>query len=224
MLDTDVIKDIRFVSHHFSNDANGKMLLGMLFVFSKHYSDDLSSKVKRGVRGNLRDYKSGGTPKHGYIRDNEGIYRIDGKNFEIIQRAWQMRANGENIQMICDFINEQGYQKFFKKEDKGHQTFVMTDSVLSNLFKDTFYFGELVQSDEVIDLVKAPVPFEPMIDRDTYFRAKSMAELTNVPAKVVSLYCHYATWCIARFVSLTDQCRLVVQEDEMELLAYITDA
>lgn len=39
------------------------------------------------ARGNLRDYKSGGTPKHGYIRDNEGIYRIDGKNFEIIQRA-----------------------------------------------------------------------------------------------------------------------------------------
>ena len=42
----------------------------------------------------------------------------------------------------------------------------------SNLFKDTFYYGELVQSDEVIDLVKAPVPFEPMIDRDTYFRAQ----------------------------------------------------
>lgn len=37
MLDTDVIKDIRFVSHQFSNDANGKMLLGMLFVFSKHF-------------------------------------------------------------------------------------------------------------------------------------------------------------------------------------------
>jgi site-specific DNA recombinase len=183
MLDTDVIKDIRFVSHQFSNDANGKMLLGMLFVFSKHYSDDLSSKVKRGVRGNLRDYKSGGTPKHGYIRDNEGIYRIDGKNFVIIQRAWQMRANGENIQVICDFINEQGYQKFFKKEDKGHQIFVMTDSVLSNLFKDTFYYGELVQSDEVIDLVKAPVPFEPMIDRDTYFRTQEYGRTNQRTSK-----------------------------------------
>lgn len=172
MLDTNVIKDIRFVSHQFSNDANGKMLLGMLFVFSKHYSDDLSSKVTRGVRGNLRDYKSGGTPKHGYIRDDDGIYRPDGKNFEIIQRAWQMRADGEHIQVICDYINEQGYQKFFKKDNKGHQIFRMTDSVLSNLFRDTFYYGELVQSDQVVDLVAAPVPFEPMIDRDTYFRVQ----------------------------------------------------
>lgn len=116
MLDTNVIKDIRFVSHQFSNDANGKMLLGMLFVFSKHYSDDLSSKVTRGVRGNLRDYKSGGTPKHGYVRDDDGVYRPDGKNFEIIQRAWHMRASGEHMQVICDYINEQGYQKFFKKD------------------------------------------------------------------------------------------------------------
>lgn len=33
VLDTDVVKDIRFMSHQFSNDANGKILLGMLFVF-----------------------------------------------------------------------------------------------------------------------------------------------------------------------------------------------
>lgn len=82
MLDTDVIKDIQFVSHQFSNDANGKMLLGMLFVFSKHYSDDLSSKVTRGNRGNLRDLKSCGTSKHGYIRDDEDIYRTDGDDFK----------------------------------------------------------------------------------------------------------------------------------------------
>lgn len=176
MLDTNVVQDIRFVSHQFSNDANGKMLLGMLFVFSKHYSDDLSTKVTRGVRGNLRDYKSGGTPKHGYIRDDEGIYREDGINFEIIQRAWHMRANGEHIQAICDFINEQGYKKYFKKDNKGHQVFRMTDSVLSNLFKDTFYYGELVQSDQTVDLVQAPVPFTPMIDRNLYFRVQEFGK------------------------------------------------
>ena len=109
MLDTNAVKDIRFVSHQFSNDANGKMLLGMLFVFSKHYSDDLSAKVGRGVKGNLRDYKSGGTPKHGYIRDKEGVYRKDGVNFDIIQKAWYLRADGVSQQEICDYINSQGY-------------------------------------------------------------------------------------------------------------------
>lgn len=179
MLDTSVIKDIRFVSHQFSNDANGKMLLGMLFVFSKHYSDDLSTKVRRGVRGNLREHKSGGTPKHGYIRDDEGIYRTDGDNFKIMQRAWEMRANGKTIQDVCDYINSQGYQKFFKKDDKGHQPFVMTDSVLSNIFKDTFYMGKLVQAGQVVDLVEAPVPFEAMISPEIYFRVQEFGRLNR---------------------------------------------
>jgi len=198
MLDTDVIKDIRFVSHQFSNDANGKMLLGMLFVFSKHYSDDLSSKVTRGVRGNLRDYKSGGTPKHGYIRDDDGVYHTDGDNFEIIKEAWHMRAAGQHIQAICDYINAQGYKKFFKKDGKGHQVFRMTDSVLSNLFRDTFYYGELVQSGQIVDLVNAPVHFEPMIDKDTYFRAQEFGKLNRrtskgrkpfLPLRYMVLYC-----------------------------------
>lgn len=182
MLDTDIIKDIRFVSHQFSNDANGKMLLGMLFVFSKHYSDDLSSKVTRGVRGNLRDYKSGGTPKHGYIRDTEGIYRKDGDNFTIIQTAWHMRAKGVNQQEICDYINSQGYQKFIAKRG-GHITFTMTDSTLSNLFKDTFYYGELNQAGQTIDLVTAPVPFEPMIDQDTFFMVQELSRTRRRASK-----------------------------------------
>ncbi len=174
MLDTDVIKDIRFVSHQFSNDANGKMLLGMLFVFSKHYSDDLSTKVTRGVRGNLRDYKSGGTPKHGYIRDIEGVYRNDGDNFTIIQKAWHMRLQGVNQQEICDYINSQGYKKHIARRG-GQVTFKMNDSTLSNIFKDTFYFGELVQAGQVVDLVAAPVPFEPMVDRDMFFQVQELS-------------------------------------------------
>src|SRR5665213_1284406 len=76
MLDTGRLKDIRFHSHQFSNDANGKMLLGMLFVFSKQYSDDLSDKVNRGVQGNLSEGKSAGTPKLGYTRDEvTGLYK-----------------------------------------------------------------------------------------------------------------------------------------------------
>ena len=183
MLDVNVIKDIRFVSHQFSNDANGKMLLGMLFVFSKHYSDDLSSKVTRGVRGNLRDYKSGGTPKHGYIRDSEGIYRKDGVNFAIIQEAWRMRAQGKSQQDICDYINAQGYEKHIAVRG-GHVKFVMNDSTLSNVFKDSFYYGELNQAGRTVDLVAAPVPFEPMIDRELFFMVQELSKSRRRTSKL----------------------------------------
>lgn len=39
MIDEEEIKDLKFVTHHFTKDANGKMLLGMSFVLSKQYSD-----------------------------------------------------------------------------------------------------------------------------------------------------------------------------------------
>lgn len=202
MLDTSVIKDIRFVSHQFSNDANGKMLLGMLFVFSKHYSDDLSTKVSRGVKGNLREYKSGGTPKHGYIRDNEGVYRKDGKNFDIIQEAWRMRVEGVSQQEICDYINSQGYQKFIAKQG-GHVVFKMTDSTLSNMFKDTFYYGELVQAGQVVDLVEAPVPFEPMIDRETFFKVRELSSGRRRRSKL-----NRTTFLPARYMVFCDVCKL----------------
>jgi site-specific DNA recombinase len=32
MLDQEILKDLKFVSHHFTNDPNGKMLLGMAFA------------------------------------------------------------------------------------------------------------------------------------------------------------------------------------------------
>ena len=84
-----ILQDLRLHSHQFSNDANGKMLLGMLFVFSKQYSDDLSAKVTRGVRGNFGEGKSSGQPKFGYDRSTEtGLYTPN-DFFSLVQSAWQ---------------------------------------------------------------------------------------------------------------------------------------
>lgn len=173
-LDTGTLKDLRFHSHQFSNDANGKMLLGMLFVFAKHYSDDLSMKVSRGTKKNLREGKSGGTPKHGYIRDEEGIYRADKatKNFQLMQEAWQMKANGISNDEIAEHLNQHGYQKFVKRGG-GNVDTKMTKQILSKVFNDTFYFGVLNQAGQSIDLrIVAIVPFEPMIDEEVFYKAQ----------------------------------------------------
>jgi site-specific DNA recombinase len=101
MLDEGVLKDIRFHSHQFSNDANGKMLLGMLFVFSKQYSDDLSDKVSRGVQGNLEEGKSSGAPKLGYTRNEvTGLYEPN-EFFDYVKQAWERRLTGELRSCHC---------------------------------------------------------------------------------------------------------------------------
>ncbi len=106
MVDTGIIKDFKYVTHPFERSANGLMLLGMSFVLSKQYSDDLSQKVTRGVRRSFEEGKSP-APKHGYIRDEQGMYQPDGKNFDLICEAWEMRRQGTSLEQIVDYMNKQ---------------------------------------------------------------------------------------------------------------------
>ena len=168
MLDRGKLLDLRFHSHQFDNSANGKMMLGMLFVFAKHYSDDLSDKVKRGVTNKANEGMSGGVPKHGYIQD-KGLYRIDdyNGNHDLIKATWEMRKNNTPLPKIADYLNSNNYCKYYTIDD-GYRKINVTPSVLSKMFADPFYYGKLVQGEQVVDMRTLPVGFVPMIDEDTY--------------------------------------------------------
>ncbi|MCA9340334.1 MAG: recombinase family protein [Candidatus Saccharibacteria bacterium] len=118
MLDKELLRDLKFHSHAFDNSSNGKMMLSMLFVFAKHYSDDLSDKVKRGVRNRAGEGKSGGTPKHGY-KQVQGIYSVDthNNNHELIKTAWHMRAEGTALPEIAKYLNDNQYSKYYTTDD-----------------------------------------------------------------------------------------------------------
>jgi len=142
MIDEEEIKDLKFVTHHFTKDANGKMLLGMSFVLSKQYSDDLSQKVTRGVRRNFAEGKSA-IPKHGYIRTEEGYYKPDGKNFELICTAWELRSKGESLEDITKFMNDNNYSKVIKRTGRKVDD---EEKVLSYQLKP--HFAEMLKSKE----------------------------------------------------------------------------
>lgn len=177
MVDTGVIKDLKFVTHHFTPDANGKMLLGMAFVLSKQYSDKLSQDVTRGVKRGFQEGKSAGTPKHGYIRDENGIYRPDGKNFGLICEAWKMRKEGKSLNAIAQHMDSKGYARIYKdKAEKAGKKVLMTDKILSDrVFPEPFYYGVLIQKGKQIDLRTVPgYDFKPATDEKTYNYVQSL--------------------------------------------------
>ncbi len=183
MVDENIIKDMKFVTHHFTSDANGKMLLGMAFVLSKQYSDKLSQDVTRGVIKGLKEGKSAGTPKHGYIRTEEGIYRPDGKNFELISEAWIMRKDGKSLKTIATHMNKQGYARVYKdKAEKAGKKVFMSDKILSDrVFDDPFFYGILIQKGKSIDLRDLPnYNFSPATDEDTYNYVQSLSGRRSV--------------------------------------------
>lgn len=169
MLDDHTLKDLRFYSHEFSNDANGKMLLGMLFVFSKQYSDDLSAKVRRGVTNNFDEGKSSGTPKWGYTRsDITGLYEPN-EYYEIVQEAWHRRANGATNKEIYEFLLEGGVNRKTKinKKNKRARVIYPTEKGVGTMFGDPFYYGVLIQAQQTVDL-REVYQFEPMVDQALY--------------------------------------------------------
>lgn len=178
MIDEGILQDLRFVTHYFTNDANGKMLLGMAFVLSKHYSDDLSQKVTRGVRRGFAEGKSSGTPKAGYIRNEDGFYRPDGKNFELVCDAWQMRKNHENYRNIAAYMNENGYGRKIKgtKAKRSGQVITMDWRRLTPLFSDPFYYGVLLQKGKNVDLREVPgYNFIPAVSEEDWQAVQALS-------------------------------------------------
>ncbi len=169
LIDENVIKDLKFVTHFFTRDANGKMLLGMSFVLSKQYSDDLSQKVTRGVRSRFSEGKVP-TPKYGYINE-KGIYEPDGKNFELICGAWQKRKRGNSIESISDWLNREGLYRIVKKTG---QKLGMSTQKLSEIFEDSFYYGVLVQAKQQVDL-REIYDFQPAVSEEDYNIVQSLS-------------------------------------------------
>lgn len=166
MIDEDEIADLKFVTHYFTKDANGLMLLGMALVLSKQYSDDLSQKVNRGNRISFEEGKAW-APKHGYIVNENHQYMPDGKNFDLICEAWKMRRDGEALEKIAKYMNDSGYARVVKKSKAKIR---MTADILSTqVFVNPFYYGILIseKTGNQVDL-REQYDFVPATDEETY--------------------------------------------------------
>ncbi len=176
LLDDGKIKDLQFPTHHFTNDPSGKLMLGIMFSFSKHFADDLSRKVKTGVSGNLEDGKSGGQPKWGYDREDDGYYRPN-EWFDVIQEAWYMRAKGATNKTVLEYLLEKEYHRQTKitRKNKKIRKILPTEKSVGQMFRDPFYFGMLEQTNQTIDIRTIQLDFEPMIDEETYNQVQALA-------------------------------------------------
>lgn len=175
LVDDGTIQDLKFVTHFFTNDASGKMLLGISFVMADYYSRNLSQNVTRGVRKGLKEGKSAGTPMHGYIRSEDGIYRPDNENdsqnFDLICEAWRMRKDGKSLEAIAKYMNDKGYARIYKEgAEKAGKKVLMSDKILSDrVLPNPFYYGVLIQKGKAVDLRELEgYDFEPATDEETY--------------------------------------------------------
>lgn len=168
MVDRGILKDLRLAKATFENTPNGKMILGINFVLSKHYSDHLSESVLRGNKSSTEKGKILNQMVHGYqIVEGERWIIPDGKNFDILQRAFRMRIDeNKSLREIADFINSTGYKAY--RISKGHYAYKFDTDDVSKLLKRPLYAGVHTYGKEIVDMRQVDANFVSMITEDEY--------------------------------------------------------
>jgi site-specific DNA recombinase len=176
LLDRSVIKDLKFPSHTFVNDASGKMLLGIVFVMAKQYSEQLSADIKRG---NDKSVEAGlyiNKPKHGYIKDNNQRLQPDGNNWAIIKEAFQMKMKGKSLETIAKFVRNSGY--YSRGKDNVRRDVKVSLSMLGTIFSDPIYAGVLQYGKNVVNLTEL-YDFTPIISVQEYLQINQFKSLAQ---------------------------------------------
>ncbi len=167
LIDKDIIKDVKFVSFNFEKNTAGKMLLGISFVLSKQYSDQLSDNVRRGIVNSIKEGKYVQKAKHGYCKDINGFLRPDVDSFLLLKEAFYKRIEGETLDKISTYLNNNNYKRSVGINK--YKEFQFNKTRLSTVFRDPFYAGVLQYGEDTVDLTTV-YDFVPMITPDEFFQ------------------------------------------------------
>lgn len=183
LLDTGILKDLRFATSTFENNPSGKMMLGISFVLSKQYSEHLSESVSRGNRrATEEDGIYLGKLKHGYFIDTDRFLRPDTNTFTLVQEMFNMRLAGSTQKDIADWINRQDYR--VRRRGKEPTPFKWDKDDVSKLLRDPVYAGVLKYGEHTV-MLKTKYDFTPMIEVSDYFKINNISSLES--SKVLSI-------------------------------------
>ncbi len=148
LLDSGKIKDLKFVSYTFINDAAGKMSLSILFAMAKEFSDKLSVDTKRGVRKKIKEGKYCGSAKRGYTTNSSDYFMPDDEKYPIYKDVWKLAIKGKSISTI-----KEKYPK---------------EKISYDYLKDPFSAGVYCYGDQIIDVQKVHPKFKPLVTPEEF--------------------------------------------------------
>lgn len=131
------------VTEHIPDNPEGIILESVLEGMAEFYSAELSQKITRGMRESaLKCQSIGGTIPLGYKVDNHKLV-IDHTTAPIVQRAFELYANGWTVADICRDFNARGY-----KTARGAE---FNANSFKSMFKNKRYIGTYLYKDMEVE-------------------------------------------------------------------------
>lgn len=170
LLDRKLLVDLKFASFTFENNPQGKLMLSVLFGFSKYYVDSLSENVKRGNRAKVeRGWRPNRAPT-GYLNDaaTKTIVR-DPDRFLLVRKIFDQYLTGAySVKQLAMATREWGLKTRQCKKMGGKY---LTVSNVHQMLRNPFYAGVLAWNGKV-----HPGAHEPMVTHEELERIRNILE------------------------------------------------
>ena len=174
LVDQKVIKDLRFPTYRFDDNAQSKFMLSIAFGQSKYYIDALSENIRRGIRLKL---SKGIWPQWtpiGYLNDRatRTIVLDEGKA-PFVKRVFELYATGRySLVEIQIKINSLGLTGWENKPSSINQ--------YQKILKNPLYYGVFRYKGEMYEGIH-----EPIITKKLFDRCQEVMRLRGKPKKAV---------------------------------------
>ena len=189
---------LKYTNFQFDNNAAGRMMLWIRFVFSKQYVDKLSEDINRWIWSKVKIWQSMWKYKYWYITNPKThYYNTDGKNFDLMKQAFQMRLHTKKTdQDIVNFLNASW---FAKKEDSWDK--LVSIKSIWDVRIDPFYYWKYIHWDYISNQLVDNDSYKPMITEDEHMmlieRYKNNKKKTYSDEKTKTKELHpYMPWFI----------------------------
>src|SRR3989338_7444314 len=174
LLDTGVIKDLKFCSYGFENTPEGKMMLAMTMSQSKYSSDKLSTDVKRGVKNKAHTGQRPALAPLGYLnsktklKGEQEIYS-DSLRFPLVKQLWayMLTSNYSAPQLYKIAIKE---MHLTQPATPNRPERPIRLNALYRMFTNTFYYGWYEWTDGSLIQGK----HVPMITEEEFYRVQKI--------------------------------------------------
>ncbi len=174
LVDTGVIKELKFPTFWFDPTPQGKFMLSIAFGQSKYYIDNLSENIKRGHRQKLKQGLWPQMAPLGYLNNKETkqIY-IDKEKSPLIKKAFELYATGKyTLKEIRKIINELGL--------KGRRGKMLSVSNYQYLLQNPFYYGLIRYNGEYFEGKHKPIISKKLFDEcQEVMKRKSKPQKTD---------------------------------------------
>jgi len=175
LLDQGILKDLKFATFAFENNPQGKLMLSVLFGFSKYYVDNLSENVKRGNRAKIA---LGWRPSHapiGYKNDRETKTTVkDTERFSFVRKMFDLALT--DVYSVRRIANETRAWGLMTPKRKRMGGKYLTPSNVHQLLTNPFYAGVIEWGGQ-----RYPGAHEPILTLDEFERVQKVLRQRGKP-------------------------------------------